>query len=296
MIVGCASLLAALAVAASAPAAQMGGVAKGMVDPEGKAQPVPAAAPAPSPTPIPGVSGDDSGGVVKDMVAGGTHWRVGTDKGPIHVWRPPGFDLKTAGVLVYLHGYYTNVDESWTHHHLAEQFRASRRNALFVVPEVPVGINDRVRWVDPEAIFEVLRRDLGLEIPAGAIAVMGHSGAFRTVLGWLSCPRLEQIILLDGLYNCEADFLAWLKSDPKPPSGRRMVIVGFETAERSEAFLPNVAEALFRDGIPESGARFKRRERLAKLLYVHSQYDHMGLITEGKAIPVLMRLTGFKAL
>ncbi|MBI5542658.1 MAG: hypothetical protein HY901_02125 [Deltaproteobacteria bacterium] len=241
-------------------------------------------------------SPNEVGAVTKGPSAGGIHWRLMTERGPIHVWRPQGFDARTAGTLVYLHGYYTNADEAWALHRLAEQFRTSRRNALFVVPEAPVGIPDRVRFPDLGALLETVQSQLKVPIPAGPVAVMGHSGAFRTVVGWLSEPRLEQITLLDGLYNCEAEFLAWLKADPRPPSGRRMVLVGFETAERSAAFVAAIPEALYRDGIPASGSQFRRRERVAKLLYVHSQYDHMGIVTEARAIPSLLRLAPFNAL
>lgn len=281
------SVLLALLLCAQAPAS-VGGVAAGVVEPEIKPQPN---QPAPGPAPP-----DEPGNVVKDLVAGGTHWRLETDKGPVHVWRPPGFDPRTAGILLYVHGYYVTADEAWEHHRLAEQFRASQRNAVFIVPEAPTSIPDRVRWADPEALFEAIRTQADIALPQGPVSAVGHSGAFRTLLGWLGSPRLEQIILLDGLYNAEDMFLAWLKSDPKPPSGRRMVIVGFETAERTEPFLANFPEALYRAGVPASGAQFKRREREAKVLYVQSQFDHMGLVTEGKAIPVLLRLSPFKAL
>ncbi|HEY3452526.1 MAG TPA: hypothetical protein VGK67_39645 [Myxococcales bacterium] len=290
------ALLLAAALAANAPAVSVSGAAKGVVDPEVRAQPVPAANPTPAPAaPVPGVA-EEPNAVVRDLVAGGTHWRVPTDRGPIHLWKPAGYDAKTAGVLIYLHGYYTNVDEAWRMHKLGEQFRASRRNALFVVPEVPTGINDPVRWASPEILFETVQKQAGIEVPAGPVSAMGHSGAFRTLLAWLNSPRLEQIILLDGLYNAEDMFLAWLKTETAPPASHRMVIVGFETMERSLNFLTNLPEALYRENIPDAGARFQRREKLAKLLYIHSQFDHMGIVTDGRAIPVLLRLTRFRAL
>jgi len=311
-------LLAAAALAAAAPAASVGGAASGVLDPEVKAQPVlaanptPAAAAAaepgpalsPSPVPVPGSARASASAaleaaraVVRELVAGGTHWRVPTERGPVHVWRPAGYDARTAGVLLYLHGYYTNVDEAWRLHRLAAQFRASRRNALFGAPEVPAGIGDPVRWGSLETLFATLERRSGIEIPEGPVSAMGHSGAFRTLLAWLGSPRLEQIILLDGLYNGEDLFLAWLKAEARPPApGHRMVVVGFETMERSLAFLARVPEALYRENVPDAGSRFLRRERLARLLYIHSQFDHMGLVTDGRAIPVLLRLTRLRAL
>ena len=39
---------------------------------------------------------------------------------------------------------------------------------------------------------------------------------------------------------------------------------------------------------------FKKREKSAKLLYVKSQYGHMQIVTSGKVIPMLLRLTPLK--
>lgn len=234
--------------------------------------------------------------VVHDRVAGGAHWRLETDKGPVHVWQPSGLDVKTAGTLIYVHGYYTNVDDAWEQHRLADQFRESRRNAVFIVPEAPAGVADRVRWSDPDALLATVRSQARIELPPGPVVAMGHSGAFRTLVTWLALPRLEQVILLDGLYNSEGDFAAWLRAESPSPAPHRMVIVGFETAERSQAFLASISDALVREGVPEIASRFKRREKQAKLLYVHSQYDHMGIVTEGRTIPVVLRLAPFPPL
>ncbi len=233
-----------------------------------------------------------------ERLAGGNHWRFSVERaGAVHVWTPQGYDPRSAGVLVYVHGYYTDADESWQIHNLPEQFRASRRNAMFVVPEAPVGGADRVRWDDPRKLLAAVRAHCDeLVLPAGPVVAMGHSGAFRTIATWLEAPRLEEVILIDGFYWNDQDFAAWLQGD----SGgrrRRMVVVGFETAERTEQFLvANFGDALVRDAIPERGMDFKRREREARVVYLRSQYGHMELITEGRVIPVLMALAPFRPL
>ena len=59
-------------------------------------------------------------------VAGGTHWRIDTGGGAVHVWIPGNYDRATAGTVVYVHGYWTDADGAWRDHKLAQQFRASR--------------------------------------------------------------------------------------------------------------------------------------------------------------------------
>ena len=75
------------------------------------------------------------GSVATDIEADGTHYRVQTEHGPVHLFRPAGYDRRTAGVVVYVHGLYTSVDQAWKDHRLATQFAASGANALFIVPE-----------------------------------------------------------------------------------------------------------------------------------------------------------------
>ena len=48
--------------------------------------------------------------VTSEAEAGGTHLRISTPTGPVHVFRPAGYDRRTAGIIVYVHGYYVGVD------------------------------------------------------------------------------------------------------------------------------------------------------------------------------------------
>lgn len=233
-----------------------------------------------------------------ESLAGGNHWRFNVERaGAVHVWTPRGYEPRSAGVLIYVHGYFTDADEAWRLHNLPEQFRASRRNALFIVPEAPVGGADRVRWDDPRKLLAAVRAHCDeLVLPAGPVVAMGHSGAYRTIAAWLEAPRLEEVILIDGFYWNEQEFAAWLQGDAGGRR-RRLVIVGFETAERAEQFLlANFGDALVRDAVPERGIDFRRREREARVVYLRSQYGHMELVAEGRVIPVLLALAPFRPL
>ena len=80
------------------------------------------------------------------MMLGGKHFRIRTTRGAVHVWVPPDYDRETAGTVVYVHGYYTDADGAWREHELARQFKASRQNAMFIVPDAPAGNEDEVQW------------------------------------------------------------------------------------------------------------------------------------------------------
>ncbi len=226
----------------------------------------------------------------KDVVEGGKHWRLFTEHGAIHVWRPQGYVDASAGTALYLHGYYANVDQVWELHHLAAQFRSSGRNALFVVPEAPVGDPDQPAWDDLKSLLSVVTRLTHSRLPDGPVVALAHSGGFRQVVKWLDYPRLAEIILLDGLYNNEDDFRAWLTTS-KYSAQHRLVLVSKETADNVESFLENFSNVPVRNSLPERVSELSHAERNAQLLWLNSQYEHMDLVLNNKVIPMLYQLT-----
>jgi hypothetical protein len=128
----------------------------------------------------------------------------------------------------------------------------------------------------------------GPAAPPGPRVVVGHSGAYRTLVPWLGAPSLGELILLDALYGNQEEFRAWLDG-----AGHRMTLVARGTAKWAEPFARD-AGAVVRDAIPAAFEELGPRERAAKLLYLRSQYGHMELVSDGKVLPVLLRRTGLK--
>ncbi|HEY0191556.1 MAG TPA: hypothetical protein VGC42_10585 [Kofleriaceae bacterium] len=230
----------------------------------------------------------------EDTVAGGRHFRIMTAHGAVHVWAPPGYDRATAGTVIYVHGYYTNVDVAWHEHDLAKQFKASHQNALFIVPEAPVGNDDDVKWPALKDLRRAVAR-ANIHLPDGPVVVMGHSGAFRTVMQWVDHKLVDQIILLDALYAGESAFDEFIASG-KRADDHKLIVVAASTAEESASFARRYKFAVAREKMPSSSGAFSKRERGAKLLYIRSQFEHMAIVTSGKVIPTLLRVTPLKAL
>jgi len=230
----------------------------------------------------------------EDTVAGGRHWRVQTSAGAVHIWAPPGYDRTTAGTVVYVHGYWTDADGAWKNYALAQQFKKSRQNALFIVPDAPSNNDQRVQWPALTDLRKAVTR-ANIKLPDGPVIVMGHSGAFRTVMQWVDHKAIAQIILLDAMYAGEAAFDEFIKSG-KRADDHKLIVVAASTATSSTAFIKKYKFAVAREKFPDGVGGFTRRERSAKLLYVHSQYDHMGIVTGKKVIPTLLRVTPLKAL
>jgi hypothetical protein len=227
--------------------------------------------------------------IAKDRVAGGEHWRLQTPGGWVHVWRPAGYQRPTAGTVVYVHGFTVDVDAAWEQHQLAKQFEASRRNAVFVIPEAPSSAEDSVRWPSLNTLLTTVGSRLGLPWPSGPLVVVGHSGAHVTVVPWLRNPRLGQVVLMDALYGSgvvEA-LRAWLRTG----RGRLILADTAETADDAERLVHGLAGVVRRATIPESGAGFTISDRRARVEYLRSQYSHLEMVTEGKAIAPLLCLT-----
>jgi hypothetical protein len=230
----------------------------------------------------------------EDTVAGGKHWRVKTKAGAVHVWVPPDYDRTSAGTVIYVHGYWTDADGAWKDHGLARQFRASRQNALFIVPDAPSSNDDSVKWPALKDLRKAIAR-ANIVMPDGPVVVMGHSGAFRTVMQWVDHLRVEQIILLDAMYAGDSAFDEFIGTG-KRADEHKLIVVGADTAQGSAGFAKQYKFAVAREKMPASDADFTKRERRAKLLYIRSQFDHMSIVTSRKVIPLLLRLTSLKSL
>jgi hypothetical protein len=228
-------------------------------------------------------------------VAGGKHWRLRTPHGAVHVWRPGGYRRQRAGLVVYVHGHNLRVDRAWNAFRLAEQFRASRQNALFVVPEAPSSSAERVRWTSLSALVREVVRQTRQPLPRGHWVAVGHSGGYRTLVTWLDQPQLDHLVLLDALYANEAQFEAWL-TQGRRANQHKLVLVGANTRGHCERFSKRLAFATRRQAIPARLADFSRRERRARLLYLRSQYKHNQMVQNGKVLPLLLRLTRLQAL
>lgn len=109
--------------------------------------------------------------------------------------------------VIYVHGYYTDVDQAVAQYKLAEQFAQAAVPAIYVVPEAPKGPGDPVRWPALSELLEVVRGATGLEVKT--VHAIGHSGAYRTLLDWLKAPQLRAVTLLDALYAGVAAFKSW---------------------------------------------------------------------------------------
>jgi hypothetical protein len=219
-------------------------------------------------------------------VAAGRHWRLDTPNGPVHVWVPAGYHADGAATVVYAHGYYTDIDKAWVNHRLPQQFALSGLNALFIAPEVPSGSRQKINWPSLADLLVEVQRATGVARPMGATVAIGHSGAYRVLFQWMDYPALDMIVSMDAMYGEVETWSEWIEGGPK----RRLIVVGDDTVRWTEELARELArETVTLDRFPDDGA-LPPEAANARILYLRSQFGHMPLVTEGFALPYVLRL------
>jgi hypothetical protein len=222
---------------------------------------------------------------LKEMVDRGTHWRFTTANGPVHVWIPEGYNPRRADTIVYVHGWYVNADSAWKNYNLATQFAASAINAMFVVCEAPSGPQDRVYWTKLSALLETVEQNVDVESPHRRVVAVGHSGAWRTLVSWLDDPNLDTIVLVDAVYAEIEKFKQWILADER----RRMINIGDGTKKMTDRMHADLAETVVLDGFPSLEEGIPRTAIRARILYIRSNLGHFPLVTNGIALPMILR-------
>jgi hypothetical protein len=207
-------------------------------------------------------------------------------RGPIHVWVPAGYHADTGATIVYVHGYFDDADTAWTGHQLPEQFAMSALNAVFVVPEAPVAQKTPINYPDLGELLRLVEERAGVPRGAALTVAIGHSGAFRTLQAWLDEPMLDQLVMIDAMYGEEGLITGWFNAAPH----HRLITVGFDTVLGTESVASKLPETVMIDRFPPTYDTWPAKARTARHVYIRAQYGHMPLVTEGIALPSLLRL------
>jgi hypothetical protein len=219
-------------------------------------------------------------------VAAGKHFRIDGPHGPIHVWIPPGYHADTGATIIYLHGYYDDADSAWTGHHLPEQFAMSALDAMFIEPEAPVGARPPVNYPNLSELLRTVEDKTGYTRGMALTAVVGHSGAFRTIDTWLDEPLIDQLVMIDSMYANEEQIEAWFRSSPR----HRLITVGEDTLQWNEQLAHDLSDVLVLDRVPPTYDTWPAEAKTARVVYVRAQFAHMPLVMDGIVLPSVLRL------
>lgn len=211
--------------------------------------------------------------------------RINTKRGPVYVYRPAG--VRPTFTVVYVHGFYDNVDSAWKDHELALKFARSHLAATFVVPEAPASPQELVTWNDLDELLSTVRVAKPKALPRGGpVVLVGHSAAYKTIVGWLKHPRVSEIFLVDGLYGFEDDYAGWLNR-----SGDHRLVLAVKTTDQWVG--PFIKRFRFGIKLNEIPRVPNARMLHARLLTMKSQYDHMDLVRHADPLTAILRLSRY---
>lgn len=214
-----------------------------------------------------------------DLVDAGRHWRIETTRGPIHVWIPENYDAKTAATVVFVHGYWVDVDHVWDDYRLPQQFALSGINAMFIVPEAPLGKRDTIAWPSLRGLVASVATHLdGVRMPTKRLVAVGHSGAYRTLAVWLQNEGLDTVVLLDAVYG-EYSFAPWARESKQ----HRLLNISYETGRYSDRLHRMIPGTQRVEGLPAEGFPD------ARVIYAKTDVGHYQLVTDGVALPLALR-------
>jgi hypothetical protein len=214
--------------------------------------------------------------------------RLTTPKGNVRLYWPRGYRAATAGVVIYVHGLYTTVDDAWREHHLPAQFAASGRNALFIAAPSRSAAPDPARYHELAELLDGVVAQSGTSVPKGPVVLAAHSGGYKQVAAWLDDSRISCVLLLDALYGHEAELRTWLESRAE----HRMALVSNNTRKATATWSRTMSFAVRRPLCPASFSALSRRERAAKVLCLGTTESHFEIITAGHTLPLLLRWSG----
>ena len=144
----------------------------------------------------------------------------------VAIFIPNGFrETGRLDFVVHFHGWGNHVENVLHHYELIDQFVASGRNAILIVPQGPRDASDsfggKLEETNGFKIFmseveDTLRNKSGLkkkDFQIGRIVLSGHSGGYQVMSaivdhGGMS-EKVAEVWLFDALYAQTDRFLAW---------------------------------------------------------------------------------------
>jgi len=132
----------------------------------------------------------------------------------------------TVDLVFYFHGWGNNIDTALARYAVIEQFCASRKNAILVLPEAaynaPDGFGGKLEDKDgmKRLVADVMRvlkneRKIAPRATVGKIILAGHSGAYRVMSFMLlrggMARHMKEVYLFDALYGQTEKFAHWIE-------------------------------------------------------------------------------------
>jgi hypothetical protein len=208
---------------------------------------------------------------------------------------PKGFrPSERIDFVVHFHGWNNNIAQADRDFGLVEQFAASRRNAVLLLPEGPFNAPDSSggKLEDPlgferfmtEAMAALRGRPGFSNAVPGRIVLSGHSGAYRVISAILDvggmAGSVREVYLFDALYGQAPRFHHWIDHEK---AGRLVVIYTDHggTLDESTRFIQAMSARGLKHHAGEEADVTDPQLRSNRLLFLHSTGSHNEVLARG---------------
>ncbi|MEO8399435.1 MAG: hypothetical protein ABI550_06425, partial [Ignavibacteriaceae bacterium] len=197
---------------------------------------------------------------------------------------------KDVDFVIHFHGWFNNVDSVLTQFKLIEQFTASRKNAILIIPQGPKNSPDSFggKLEDKNGfknfIIEIINslndKEKIKTKNIGNIILSGHSGGYRVIAyillqGGLS-EKIKEVFLFDGLYAELEKYFYWIEHY----KGKFINIFTDEggTKNDSEDFMQDFDAWNFKYYFTEEKNLDEDNLRNNKIIFIHTDLVHNDVI------------------
>ena len=219
---------------------------------------------------------------------------------------PSGFHAgKTVDLVFWFHGWHNNIDTALRFYGLADQFAASGRNAILVLPEAARNAADSYGGkMGQDGMFHLLVGDVLGELEhsgvvssgvvAGHVVLAGHSGAFLVIADILDHGQqpVDEVFLFDALYSHVHTFMNWALTEPHH-FVHWFTNTGYGPDRMSDTMMLGLRQAQVPYGLSEEGSVNAAILQNDRILFVHSPREHNVIINKPDDFALLLRNSFF---
>jgi hypothetical protein len=219
---------------------------------------------------------------------------------------PAGFHpSKTVDLVFWYHGWHNNIDTAVRFYGLADQFAASGRDAILVLPEAARNAADSYGGkMDQDGMFHLLvadvldelKRSAGVasDAAAGHVVLAGHSGAYSVIANILDHGQqpVDEVYLFDALYGHVSTFMNWAVAEPHH-FVHWFTNTGYGPDAMSDTMMLALRQRQVAYGICEEESVSPAVFRENRILFVHSPREHNVIINKPDDFALLLRNSYF---
>ncbi len=210
----------------------------------------------------------------------------------VAVFVPSGFrSTGPTDLVLFLHGWFSSIDDAEQRFDLYRQFAASRVQALLVVPELALNAPDSfggkledkggfARFVD-ELLGQLAARGVIRSRAVGRIVLAGHSGAFEAIGAILRngdlAVSIKEVVIFDGLYAYTNQFRRWIEDS----AGTFVTVMAADGEETTS--VDALMDLLRGDGVAFRAApddpQDDAEDLASRVVFLKSSSDHYGVVS-----------------